>query len=309
MERPPLPRRFPAHRRLRQRRGVAAAIGTLLALLVFMSLFGLFVTQFVPLWMTDNEASFTATVQGQFGTIKQNLDLLALDGGNVRSLAAAVTMESGNIPVMAQATQGVLAYQSSLSLYTNISFNLTGVSLPRTSHAQDFYQNFTPGEISMDIPNRYYVPTTFSLSNGAVVSQQSGGSSSMLFAPSFQAITVGTSTTLYLTLYEMLGNGTRLTSTGTEEVYTAYAATQSYPGATNTSVDLNFTTPYPCAWIHYLNSTFKASGVVPALTPSACPTSLGVGQVSRVSVAFPPVHQFVLTMVSFDVTLGFGTPG
>ena len=161
----------------------------------------------------------------------------------------------------------------------------------------------------MDIPNRYYVPTTFSLSNGAVVSQQSGGSSSMLFAPSFQAITVGSSSTLYLTLYQMIGNGTRLTSTGTEEVYTAYSAAQRYPGATNTSVDLNFTTPYPCAWINYLNTTFKATGVLPALTPATCPTTLGIGQVSRVSVAFPPVDQFVLTIVSFEVTLGFGTPG
>lgn len=306
MERPRHPRPRRLGRRLRQRRGVAAAIGTLLALLVFMSLFGLFVTQFVPLWMMDNEASFTSSVQAEFGSLQQNLDLLALDAAPGRSLSGAVTMQSGNVPILAQPTQGILSYTNEPALYTNVSFNLTGLAPPTGVGEHNFYQNFTSGEISMQIPNRYYVPTYFGLSDGAVVAQQSSGSSTMLFSPGFEGTLVGSTTSLYLTLFQVLGNNTQTTSTGTQQVFETYLAAQSYQGA-DTSVSLNFSTAFPCAWISYLGSAFKASGITPTVTSplvASCPTVLPIGTLAPIQVAFPRVDNLSVTIVYFNVAVG-----
>ncbi|MCI4354935.1 MAG: hypothetical protein L3K06_06175, partial [Thermoplasmata archaeon] len=51
------------HRLGKDTRGVVAVVGTLLAMLVFFSLFGIFIEQYLPLWMTDNESSFTSQTQ------------------------------------------------------------------------------------------------------------------------------------------------------------------------------------------------------------------------------------------------------
>src|SRR5438046_9753738 len=59
-------------------RGVASTVGTIMALLVFLTFLSVIVNQYVPIWMTGSEASQMNTVLGQVGGIKGEVDLQML---------------------------------------------------------------------------------------------------------------------------------------------------------------------------------------------------------------------------------------
>src|ERR1700691_4589759 len=97
-------------RRLRgDRRAVVAVIGTLLSMLVFLSLFGVFISEWMPLWMNDNESQFTSETQASFAQLKSSMDLqTALQGPAV--YATPFTMSSNGVPVLSAATAGILNF-------------------------------------------------------------------------------------------------------------------------------------------------------------------------------------------------------
>src|SRR5437867_8242758 len=51
-------------------KGVASTVGTIMALLVFLTFLSLIVNQYVPVWMKDSEASHMNGALGQFGGLK-----------------------------------------------------------------------------------------------------------------------------------------------------------------------------------------------------------------------------------------------
>jgi hypothetical protein len=291
-------------------------VGTLLALLVFLSIFGIFLTEYVPLWMTDNEESFSNSVASQFGAIKQTMDSLYVSGKTSFAVANPVSMASNGVPVFAQPTQGILGFSEPSYLYTNVSFILGG-----TSHW--FWQNFSTGMIQDRLGDRYYVPLTYALEGDSVIQSQSAYQQTVLFQPSVIANQSGARPSLYLTMFSMTGNNTNgaTTSTGLAEVYTTYMSSQTYTGAYNTRVFLNFTTYYPCAWSNSWNKTsvtLNTSGYRfgPNVHPLPGPNAYPVGACSnnlvqypeKLQISFTPVSTFVLTVVYFQVNIGVGNP-
>src|SRR5213592_2675950 len=75
--------------------GVASTVGTIMALLVFLTFLSLIVNQYVPVWMKDSEASHMNGALGQFGGIKGAIDLQIL------SAQAAQIAGTHYIPVTA----------------------------------------------------------------------------------------------------------------------------------------------------------------------------------------------------------------
>src|SRR5207247_9334959 len=59
-------------------RAVASTIGTVMALLVFLTFLSVIVNQYVPIWMKDSEASHMNTALGQFGGFKGEVDIQML---------------------------------------------------------------------------------------------------------------------------------------------------------------------------------------------------------------------------------------
>jgi type II secretory pathway pseudopilin PulG len=308
--------RVRAHQRMRlrrlgrARRGVAAVIGTLLALLVFITLFGIFLTQFLPVWMVDNEASEANLVASQMAQIKSCEDTLALSGSGI--CTSPVTMQSGSVPIFASPTQATLSFAEIPQLFTNVTFNATGSlticdpQLHATGESSLCF-NDTAGQVSVSLPDRYYVPLTYTLTMGAVVSSQGGTSQNMLFQPDLEVSAPGVPTQVTLTLYMLEGTPTSLSSVGTSEVYTSFAASQNYTG-TNTNVNLTFTTPEPCAWDQYLSFEFKTSGVTPLFSPATCPSGSNSHNLYLMHVLMPTISSFKLTVVYFDVEMGIGNP-
>ncbi|MFA5895786.1 MAG: hypothetical protein WC985_02645, partial [Thermoplasmata archaeon] len=101
-------------RRLRRdERGVASTVGTIMALLVFLTFLSLIVNQYVPVWMKDSEAAHINGAIGQFGGIKGAIDLqvlgaqMAQNSGSVfipTTSSTAVTLGVDGVPIFSAPT-------------------------------------------------------------------------------------------------------------------------------------------------------------------------------------------------------------
>ena len=70
--------------------GVAATIGTIMSLLVFLTFMGMFTNQFVPVWMSDNESTHMATAITQMVGLKADIDGLVVDYSNSQLAPAPI---------------------------------------------------------------------------------------------------------------------------------------------------------------------------------------------------------------------------
>jgi hypothetical protein len=297
-------------------RAVAAVVGTLLALLVFLSIFGIFITEYVPLWMDQEEQLYTITVSNQMASIKQGMDTLFLEDKLNYAMANPVTLTSGSVPVFTQPTQGLLNFESAPTLYANATFHLSGTS-------NWFSANASSGTIYMVSGDRYYSPLTYFIEGDALISSQSNNAQNIVLSPSVESNYSGTQSTLYLTLFATYGNYSSTGNVPTAQVYTTLIATSTYYGASPTPVFLNISTYNPCAWSkywnqysHYMNfSGFPTNShlfVRPLPTTSAYPAGACsanlVTKPEMVQLYFGPVTTLVLNVATFNVNIGVGNP-
>jgi hypothetical protein len=290
-----------AHRLRSSQRGVVAVIGTLLALLVFFALFGIFLTQYVPLWMTDNEAAFTANAQASFAQLKSAMDAQYVLGGP-QSYGTPVVISSDGIPLLAQPTQGSLVflpqncpppasktYTYPSGFYTKGATGATAANYGQpVNQAYCTFMNFTEsigpggsgtysqavqtGVLEFTLPNRYYTPQTFYLEDDAVIQSQGGGNSVMTVPPPINITHQGGNTTVWGSLLQLYGNSSSIIGQGTEPVYTHLRYTQlvSSNGKLTASsgvytpftFDFEIGTQYPCAWGTFFNNLmYNQSGL------------------------------------------------
>ena len=281
-------------------------VGTLLALLVFFALFGVFITQYLPLWMTDNESAFTSEAQASMATLKSNIDLqLAL--GSPPVYATPFTLTSAGVPLLATPTSGTLNFLPSQSgVFANVSMTVgPGASGP-------LYRNYSLGALAMTLPNRYYSPQVFELEDDAVIQSQSDRSQIVAFPPLLAINSSGTQVGVSVSLVQLLGNATQAIGAGTQEVVSHYLFGQQFvstgPGGGGTfQAEFRLGTHFPCAWATYLSSTLNRSGVSPShfsLTPSGCIASRGLPQL--VDLRFLNISSFTLILGTFSIVVGVG---
>lgn len=299
-------RQYRRRRRLRgSSRAVVSVVGTLLALLVFFALFGVFITQYVPLWMTDNEAQFTAQTQEAFATLKSDVDLqVALHGPP--SYGTPFVMSSQGIPLLAQPTAGVLSFNPrSPGLFANVSFS------PGPGNSARLYQNLSLGTLTMSLPNRYYTSQMFSFEDDAVVQAQSATQQIVTYPPSLSINVTGGQVGVTLSLIQLLGNATQAISTGTQEVFSHYVFAQTYSvNSTNQPVAATFLlgTDYACAWYTFYAQQFQHSGIGThgVLPASPCATANPTLGPSLFKVTFNNLTSFTLILAEFTLVAGVG---
>jgi hypothetical protein len=274
-----------AHRLRSGRRGVVAVIGTLLALLVFFALFGIFLTQYVPLWMTDNEAQFTNAAATSFAQFKGGIDSqYAL--GLPPTLGTPFTISSDGIPLIAQPTQGTLTF---LPQTCPKGFHTSGPYAGQPMNpgycvfenqtlstgpggSSPFYQKVATGILMMQLPNRYYSSQTFYFEDDGVIQIQSQGFQVMAFSPPFNVTRLSGNTTVSSSFLQLTGNSTSVIGQGSQEVYSHLRFTQvvtsNGKAVSQTNATLrpfNYTyeigTQYPCAWSKFLLNQMNVSGV------------------------------------------------
>ncbi|HEX9340191.1 MAG TPA: hypothetical protein VF992_03335 [Thermoplasmata archaeon] len=239
-------------------RGVASTVGTIMALLVFLTFLSLIVNQYVPVWMKDSEASHMNNALGQFGTVKGSIDLQTLAAQSARNAgtfyipttaSSAVGLGVDGVPIFAAPTLGMLQSSPDSGAFT-VQFNyvIRGVSTPVREQSN--------GTIDLDVANRYYVPQRIAYENGAVIRYQNDGQV-IRAQPTFAVVKTNTSLDISFGLVSLYGAGS-ITGTSTEVVNTQVFSfdRQDYSGfASNAVVWINHTSRYGLAWYAFLNQT------------------------------------------------------
>jgi hypothetical protein len=273
--------------------GVASTVGTIMALLVFLTFMSLIVDQYVPVWMKDAESAHMNEAFGQFGDLKNNVDMQVL-ACQVARIAGQTCMRSTTFTPITLGVDGVPLFSSPTAGELQMNPWEGNVSVAFAYQAGNFTLNVnstSSGTVDLNVFNRYYVPQRnrteyVEISLSQVTLFGSGGAS-------------GVSTE---------GSHTRLINAETERY-------------TNLTSDFNITlnTDYEVAWFNYYNDTlFEAFGDPKILDVSGSPTNYirtqffelsyneALGQV-RIRIyndsAFP-ISTLHLMTSTFDVKIG-----
>jgi len=276
---------FRRSRRLRaSRRGVVAVIGTLLALLVFFALFGVFITQYVPLWMEDNESLLSSQVQGSLALLKSGVDDQYLFGG-IQTYSVPFTLSSASVPLFAQPTVATLAYLTGCSGGFNATTGapvhagacdyeaVSYTSGPGGSGSQShpYSWNVATNYLEVVVPNRYFTPGTYFFENDGVTAAQNGFQQWMVVAPPLNVTKSQGTVSVMSSQVVLLGSPSTFTAGGSKEVTSTLLTNSSVSsanrfltaaGAARTfNVTLTLGVHEVCAWYNLLyNMTYAALG-------------------------------------------------
>jgi len=247
----------------RDEEGVASTVGTIMALLVFLTFLSLIVNQYVPVWMKDSEAAHMNGALGQFGHLKGAVDLqvlaaqIAQDAGSHYipvTASSPVTLGVDGVPIFAAPTLGEMNADPDASAWTvEFYYDIRGVST--------YAQEAASGAIILNVANRYFIPQRLVYENGAVIRWQSDGQV-VRAPPVFEASRLNSTLDLSFQLLSLFGRDT-ISGTTTEVVNAKVFGLdrQDYTDITS-PVWINHTTAYGVAWYHFFNNTLsEALGV------------------------------------------------
>jgi hypothetical protein len=288
-----------------------AVVGTLLSLLVFLSLFGTFLTFYLPLWMADNESSFTSGVETSLAELQSNMQLQA-ETGKPPILSTPFTMSSDSVPLLSVPTTATLAFLPNTP-GTSVSLTIPNFLTSGSTYSTNL--GGTLGSLLITVPNRYYSAETFEVENGAVI--QSAGDANQLVAypPLFLLQKTGTTLSLSLMLMQLYGNASRLTSPGTIEVYSQLLGNaqtlQNLNGVPVSSLTLSVTTHYPCAWSTFFTQSraianLTATQMAVTYTAGYTPCTLVNGQAKTVTVTITNIATVTLILANVQLSSGIG---
>lgn len=259
----------------RDEEGVASTVGTIMALLVFLTFMSLIVNQYVPVWMKDAESAHMNEAFGQFGTLKNNVDSPVLACQVARdahrtcmriTTFSPITLGVDGVPLFAAPTAGNLRinpWDGNVSI--DFSFQAGNFTFQE-------YKN-SSGNIELRVLNKYYVQQRLIYENGAVLVFQNDGQL-VGVAPHFEVTNVTDSLEISLSQITLRGSG-GVSGVSTEGVHSTLVNSEMIRYKNLTS-DFNFTvlTNYEAAWFHFYNDTlFEAFGNPEILEMSGTPTN------------------------------------
>ena len=262
----PLLRRHVSPRKAWNEEGVASTVGTIMALLVFLTFLSLITNQYVPVWMKDSEAGHLGEALGQMGGFKSDIDLQILAAQTAlivgRHYVPVTTFSSvklgvDGVPIFSSPTIGELTIDQASSPWTvwfrySISGNQTTV--PEANCA-------CGGVVRLHVFNRFFPQQTIAYENGALIRAQFDGFV-IKGDPSFQVLVSNTSAQVDFTLIQLFGSG-GVAGVGPEGMQARVLSVdlQEYANI-QTAIHLNTTTRYGPAWYRFFNDTLsKAYGV------------------------------------------------
>jgi hypothetical protein len=158
----------------RDEEGVASVIGTIMALLIFLTFMSMFVNTYIPIWMKENERLHMNEVQNQMGEVKGKIDNLIVNaqvtGTSMVNTYEPITMGADGIPLFASATAGgiFLRPAGTSTTGTTVQFNYT-------SNGKVAFSETGGGKLEFYAPNRYYVGQWLAYENGAMIVKQDTG--------------------------------------------------------------------------------------------------------------------------------------
>ncbi len=270
--------------------GVAAVIGTIMGLMVFLAFISIFIMYWVPIMMEDNEETHMRQAFGQFNKLKETIDEQISSDNRIETKDTSIDLGADGVPMFERETQGQLSLRLSSGFF-NLTFEDNG---------EDIYEN-SSGSIDLAVYNRFYVRQTLVYENGAVLISQSRGEI-VNNEPEFHVVKEGDNTKLTLTLISLYHDsddsiaGARSEKVSTHLWYTdrwIYSNITS----TNSRVTLNVYTRYANAWNDYYDDTLSNAGLAAGsdynITQSGNTLQIIIDRVSELSLSHAFLEAFI----------------
>jgi len=251
-------------KRDRDERGVASAVGTIMALLVFLTFLTLFTNSYIPIWMVDNERNHMNTVMNQFGEMKGKVDMLTINAGISGSadlnMYQPIDLGADGVPVFAAPTAGILNYNpftgGNSSVRVSFVYHQGATNLT--------YDQYGGGMVMFYAPNRYYVQQWVTYENGAIVVRQLDGQAMRAF-PSLELSKPLTTSQVNVTFtqVDLVGRNSSLAGTASAglNIDLIYLDKQLYE-VNDAGILLQFRTLNGLAWFNYLNEYITGIGTM-----------------------------------------------
>jgi len=261
-------RRIIAHKLKWDDEGVASTVGTIMALLIFLTFLSMIINHYVPVWMKDTESSHMNVAYGQFGNLKQNIDIQALFASMSELTGERyvptvifnpITLGVDGVPIFSAPTIGDLNADQDLNPW-NVWFEYYPSKFSNINH---IVNETAKGAINLEVRNRYFVPQTLVYENGAVIRVQNDGMI-LRAEPGFEVRIINNTEEITMVLVSLLGSG-GMQGTTTEGVHTKVvsASTDDYKRVF-TDVYINHTSPYGLAWYAFYNKTLNDAFDIPS---------------------------------------------
>jgi hypothetical protein len=248
--------------------GVAATVGTLLSLMVFLTFLGMFTNQYVPIWMKDNENNHMNEVISEISNMKSSIDMQILSSNEMVASApiySPIQLHADGVPIFASPTMGELGFvgaksSSGASAWLSYNYSAGGVihTLNQSSGA------VTGGSLMFNGPNRYFVQQSVIYENGAVILNQTNGEV-VLAGISIKITPSGSSNMVLITFTSLIGDDKTIGGYGTKSVttavdYSSYTKVNNSASATNT-LTLSLITAHGAAWSEYFTTVLNGTEV------------------------------------------------
>lgn len=290
-------------RRLRRDgRGVASTIGTIMALMVFLSVLAMFTNQWIPVYMTESEAKHVTEILLAMTQFKTNVDFQILayrvaQMTNYTSYAAptlvnAFKLGASGIPVFAADTMGQLSMRTR-------GEGIHVAPFGNASAGTAFKGRYANGSVDMYMPNRYYIEERIIYENGAILVEQPDG----VFVrdgPQFDVRKSGGRLNLTVTLVHVFGKDRAVSGVGPASVNSRLLWVESdvYRNMDD-AVLFTLSTEYAEAWNAYFQQYLKGAGLAASDYTLAYDETGGT-----VSLGFNNVRNLDLTTARLDIAIG-----
>jgi len=149
--------------------GVATTVGTIMALLIFLSILSLITQQYVPVWMEDNEAYHMDEVKGQFADLKSGIDSMVINERTDYPLYSSINLGTAGIPLFAGSSPGRLTFSP------RWGGEEKGMSLNFTDGDELVSFSDSTGNISYHAINREFEDQSLIYEQGGIILEQSDG--------------------------------------------------------------------------------------------------------------------------------------
>lgn len=256
----------------RDRDGVASTVGTIMALLVILTFFSLFINNYVPVFAKEAEAAHMSTVLGDFGTFKSSIDGQILSAQIASSTGSTyiptetfspIKLGADGIPVFASPTVGRMNGDGDdARWWVQFSYDIEGTTLCTDDPTLCTVNETSAGSVILQVDNRYHVPFTIAYEGGSIIMSQSTGQA-VRIQPQFAVLNTTNGVEVALVLVQLIGSG-NVAGSGTEGIRSKLIALDMQEFTLiQGSLWINHTTRYGSAWFTYLNRTLSlAFGVL-----------------------------------------------
>jgi len=228
-----------------------AVTGIVVAILLiglFVTIFSIIQTVYVPQWMEQKESEHMNEVASQFAQLKfaTDIQLYSPSSSNL-SISTPITLGSEKIPyLLSEKSYGELAIVSD-----ECSVTIKGDETI-----------FHPiGTIRYSSRNFYFVDQSYIYETGAVIIAQSQGN--ILSSPPFFSVTNQDTVTINFTVVNIssIGGKTSVNGHSTCSVLTSHSRSPNETTNVNNVTQITINTTHPNSWKRFLNDTLLYEGL------------------------------------------------